>query len=169
MDIHRLSIDYSHLRQPMARPRCAPPFGIPIARRMADTNKHFNLSIRSFAWFFAGSLALLQLFILWTANGSHLGRILNVIWLFVITGYFFLLQLLICRFLPRLEPLDRYRMGIAALGLGLFFACLLDLNNGISTAYIDIVSGKARPYDQVLTDRARPVSACNTDTCHVPA
>lgn len=146
-----------------------PLFGMPIARRIAAAQERFDLSIRSFTWFLLSALAFLQIFILWTANGSSLGRILNVVWLFVIGGYFFLLQLLLNKYLARLELLERFRKGMAALGLGLFFACLLDINNGISTAYIDIFSGKARAYDQELTDRAAQVSAAHSDTCRVPA
>ena len=58
---------------------------------------------------------------------------------------------------------------MAALGLALFLCSLIDINNNVSTVYIDIVSGKARAYDLALKNREQIVSACKTDTCRVPA
>src|SRR5262249_51541215 len=142
-------------------------FGIPIGRRMAATNAPFDMGVASFARFLLGSLSVLLVFVIWIAKGSDLGRILDVIYFYVIAGYFFLLQLLVNKFLPRLEIAHRYRTAIATLGLGLFAATLLDLNNNVSTAYIDVLSGKAAAYDQALSDRAAMVNACKTDTCKV--
>jgi hypothetical protein len=95
--------------------------------------------------------------------------VLDVVYFFVITGYFFLLQLLLNKHQRRLEFITGRRRIFAVAGLALFAATLLDINNNISTAWIDIASGKARAYDQVLRDRGAQVSACKTDTCNVPA
>jgi hypothetical protein len=173
-----------------------PLFGLPLARRMAAgqpagqpstaagqpagqpsiaapestaARQPFALSVRGFAWSFAGSLVFLLLFVMWTTNGSDLERVLNVVYFYVIAGYFFLLQLLLNKYLPRLEFIDRHRTGFAVLGLALFAVTLLDLNNNVSTAYVDLLSGKARAYEEALAARDTTVSACKSDTCKVPA
>lgn len=169
-----------------------PIFGVPLARKMrkmatsqpatsrsaatrrpAATRGSFDPSARGFAWFFLGSMVFLLVFVMWTTRGSDLGRILDVVYFYLIAGYFFFLQLLTNKFLPRLDFIDRHPMGCALLGLGLFAATLLDLNNNVSTAYIDLLSGKAAAYDEALTGRdAKARASASTgksDTCRVPA
>jgi len=141
----------------------------PAARQPSALPGPFDGSPSGFAWFFAGSLVFAVIFVLWATRGSSLGRILDVVYLFVIAGYFFLLQLLLNKYLPRLEFIGRHRTGFAVLGLALFAATLLDLNNNVSTAYVDLLSGKARAYDEALVERDATVSACKSDTCKVSA
>src|SRR6185437_3433981 len=75
----------------------------PAARQPSALPGPFDGSPSGFAWFFAGSLVFAVIFVLWATRGSSLGRILDVVYLFVIAGYFFLLQLLLNKYLPRLE------------------------------------------------------------------
>jgi hypothetical protein len=51
----------------------------------------------------------------------------------------------------------------------LFILNIFDLNNNITTAYVDLLSGKAKCYDQELNERKTLVEQCRTDTCYVPS
>ena len=146
-----------------------PLFGISIARGMADTNRMFDISLRKFLWYYIGTVCFLLVFIVWVADGSSLGRIFDVIYLYVLLGYFFFLQILLCKNISRLEKWDQYKKGLSLLGLAVFLAGLFDINNNVSTAYIDVVSGKAKEYDHALSTRERTVKECVSDTCFVPA
>jgi hypothetical protein len=145
-----------------------PFFGIPLAHKMraAPTTAR---QVKDLLWFFLGTFCILQVFIIWVAGGSSLGRIFDVIYLFFILCYFSLLQLLLNKNLQRVAGLTKYAAALSVLGVALFLANMFDINNNISTAYLDIVSGKARQYDRELTARLRTAKECKSDTCYVPA
>lgn len=46
---------------------------------------------------------------------------------------------------------------------------IFDLNNNISTAYVDLLAGKAKRYDAELNERKILVENCSSDTCYVPS
>jgi hypothetical protein len=50
----------------------------------------------------------------------------------------------------------------------LFWAGVLDINNNISTAYIDLLSGKAQTYSREQIMRMQTAKRCIHDTCYVP-
>ncbi|HXB08150.1 MAG TPA: DUF6056 family protein [Puia sp.] len=146
-----------------------PLFGMPIAQKMRETNRSFTLSLKGFLWFYIGTFCFLQVFIIWVAGGSNLGRIFDVIYLFFLLGWFFILQQIINKNLHRLQPLARYSPAFAILGLLLFLSSLFDINNNISTAYVDIIAGKAKQYDVELINREQKIKECQSDTCYVRA
>jgi len=146
-----------------------PAFGAPIAQKMKDTNKSFGISLKNFIWFFIGVFCFLQVFVIWVAGGSNLGRIFDVIYLFFLLGCFFTLQLILNSNFQLAKKATGYSAALSLLGLALVISCLFDINNNVSTAYVDIVSGKASTYDRELADREKIVTRCQSDTCHVPA
>lgn len=146
-----------------------PLFGAPIAQKMKDSNQSFGVSLKSFVWFFIGVLCFLQVFIIWVAGGSNLGRIYDVIYLFFLLGSFFTLQLILNRNIQLVKKATEYAAPLSLLGLALVISCFLDLDNNVSTAYVDIVAGKANTYDRELTDREKLIRQCQSDSCRVPA
>lgn len=129
-----------------------PLFGMPIARKMREEGRSPGISLKHFLWYYLGAFSLIQVFIVWLSGGSSLGRIFDVIYLFFLLGYFFILQPVVVKYEHRLEPLQRFSAAFCWLGGVLFLFSLLDINNNISTAYVDLVSGKVRQYDLELTD-----------------
>lgn len=146
-----------------------PAFGAPIAQKMKEANKSFGVSPKNFIWFFIGVFCLLQVFVVWVAGGSNLGRIFDVIYLFFLLGCFFTLQLILNSNFQLVKKATEYSAFLSLLGLALVIACLIDINNNVSTAYVDIVAGKARTYDRELAEREKIVTRCQSDTCRVPA
>ena len=145
-----------------------PFFGIPLAQKMKSGQTTAD-PVKDLVWFFLGTFCLLQVFVIWMAGGSGLGRIFDVIYLFFIVCYFCILQLLLNKNLERIAGVTNYAAAPGLLGLALFLASLFDINNNISTAYLDIVSGKARQYDRELANRLKTAKECRSDTCYVPA
>ncbi len=119
--------------------------------------------------FFTALFLLLQLFIVWVAGGSNLGRIENVIYLFFLIGWFFNVQLLVNAYHSKQKPISSLSKPMMVLIVLLFFMDLFDINNNITTAYIDLVSGKARRYNIQLNERMDVVKQCRQDTCIVKA
>lgn len=142
-----------------------PLLGRPMAVRMAAENQFSSVSLKhSVAWFI-GAFVFIQLFSVWAAGGSNIGRIENVIYLFFIGGYFYLLQVYLVKHTRQAQiNIHPAWYTIAAL---LFFVNLFDINNNISTAWLDVVSGKAKRYDTELSERAVLAQHCTQDTCLV--
>ncbi|WP_431213959.1 DUF6056 family protein [Puia sp. P3] len=146
-----------------------PLFGAPIAQKIKNADQYPEASVKSWGWFFVCTLGLLLLFVVWTAGGSNLGRIFDVIYLFFLLGCFFILQLVLNRNEQLVRTATQYSSALGWLGLTLLLALLLDVNNNVSTAYVDIVAGKAEAYDRDLKEREVIVSQCHSDSCRVPS
>jgi hypothetical protein len=118
--------------------------------------------------FFILLFSLLQLFTVWVAGGSNLGRIENVIYLYFLLGWFFNVQLFINEYHQRQKPLSFFSKPLLAVIVLLFIINVFDVDNNISTAYIDVITGKAKRYNHELDKRMQLVSKCHADTCYVP-
>lgn len=147
-----------------------PLWGNTMARKMVERGACYSLSIKRTVIIFTVIIITLQFFTVWAAGGSNSGRIENVIYLFFILGYFFILQLyLVKRHTSAAgEPVSIHGLLFKAVVV-LFAATVLDINNNVSTAWLDLVSGKAKTYNSELNQRAMNAAACTKDTCLTPA
>ena len=145
-----------------------PLFGNPLAKKILAKGVQVKLKLSYSIAFFIALFLLLQLFTVWVAGGSNLGRIENVIYLYFLLGYFFNVQLFINRYYQKQQPVSFFSKPLLAIVVLLFFMNLFDINNNISTAYIDVVTGKAKRYSNQLNARAKLVTKCKQDTCFVP-
>lgn len=93
-----------------------PLFGMPIARKMREEGRSPDISLKHFLWYYLGAFSLIQVFIVWVSGGSSLGRIFDVIYLFFLLGYFFILQPVVVKYEHRLEPLQRFSAAFCSLG-----------------------------------------------------
>ena len=146
-----------------------PLFGNPLAKKMIALCFLVTIKSKHSIVLFILLFLLMQLFVVWVAGGSNLGRIENVVYLFLLLGWFFNVQLLVLRHHVKQKNAIVYPKPLLALVAMLFVMSVLDINNNISTAYVDLLSGKAKTYATELQDRLRLVKQCGTDTCLVPA
>ncbi|HVX49488.1 MAG TPA: DUF6056 family protein [Chitinophagaceae bacterium] len=147
-----------------------PVWGRPLAQRMVNAGACYTVSLRKVILVFMGVFILLQLFTVFTAGGSNAGRIQNVIYLFFLLGYFLILQLYLLQQAKQGERVVYTRQSLLyKMAVLLFFLGIADINNNISTAWIDVVSGKAKQYNKQLNQRAVFAKRCTQDTCLVPA
>lgn len=146
-----------------------PLWGNELARKMAGKQEWSEIKLKHIIIFFITSLAIVQLFTVWAAGGSNIGRIENVIYLFFVLGYFFVLQVYLVQHAQKIEgEALTINPVIRNIAIFLFIIALFDVNNNISTAWLDVVSGKAKKYNQQLDERAVLASRCVQDTCLVP-
>ncbi len=134
-------------------------------KKVSPVKKHrlFFLSISCFAVVFFS----LQLFIVWVAGGSNLGRTENVVYFFFLLGFFFNLHLFIYLYLPQRLLRDSFYKLVAAITVLVFFIDMFNIENNVSSAYVDLITGKAKQYNYELNERFVSVKACKTDTCYV--
>jgi len=146
-----------------------PLWGNTLAENVAGKQGWGDVNLKRTVIFFIASLVIVQLFTVWAAGGSNIGRIENVIYLFFILGYFFILQVyLVQRAIKTGGEAVTINPVLRNLAIGLFIIALFNINNNISTAWLDVVSGKAKKYNQQLDERAVMASHCTQDTCIVP-
>jgi len=144
-----------------------PVFGNPLAKKMIEQNVQMEVRFRHTFVFFIVSFVLLQVFTVWVAGGSNLGRIENVIYVYFLLGYFFNVQLFILEYWKGQKPVSTFSRPLLGVVYLLFFISVCDINNNISTAYIDVFSGKAKRYSEELDKRMQLVKQCYSDTCYV--
>ncbi|HWB25258.1 MAG TPA: DUF6056 family protein [Chitinophagaceae bacterium] len=146
-----------------------PLWGAPLAKRMVDDGACYTVKLLKVIIFFIAVFVLLQLFTVWAAGGSNIGRIENVIYLYFLLAYFLILQLFLVQKAQNIKPATENSYSwLHKVGLLLFFVSLLETNNNVSTAWIDLLSGKASRYNSELAERAILAQNCSKDTCQVP-
>lgn len=143
-----------------------PLWGNALAKKMVQSGACYSISIKRAVIIFAVIITGIQFFTVWAAGGSNAGRIENVIYLFFITGYFLILQLYLVKRhgSTGVESINMHHLLFKA-AVVLFAAGVLDINNNVSTAWLDLVSGKAKKYDSELNERANVAVRCIQDTC----
>ena len=145
-----------------------PFIGIPLAQKLSLNKITVSFKLKTFAFLSVALILFLQLFAVWFAGGSNLGRIENVIYLFFLLAYFFGLQLFINQLSIEKKNSFITNKFFLSIAVTTFAVTVFDLNNNISTAYIDLISGKAIKYDKELSERDEIAKLCKTDTCYVP-
>jgi hypothetical protein len=145
-----------------------PLFGIPLAKKINPGGNFFLVNLKLSIILYFLLFLLLELFFVWVAGGSNLGRVENVIYLYFLLGWFFNLNVIIVKYWKKDDilstPLRNIIYGFICL---LFFLNIFDINNNISTAYIDLISGKAKKYENELIDRQKLIKLSTSDTCIV--
>jgi hypothetical protein len=139
-----------------------------IIRQLADRSViviNFRKSLLSFLLMFAA----VQVFVIYAAGGGNLGRIENNLYLFFLLGFTFNLYVFINKYFNRRSFNLFLNKPFAVITGLLFLLNVCDVENDISSAYVDILSGRAKRYDQELTERLVLIKSCKTDTCYVPA
>lgn len=103
-----------------------------------------------------------------------IGRIANVIYLYYIVGWFFLVQLLIFQHKEKIETYYKHRLAwVVTYGLLFVFIFnnVLSLNNNIGTSYVDLITGKAYHYSIEMQNRYKIMkdNQSSNDTIVLPA
>lgn len=145
-----------------------PLWGNAMAEKMAGKQGWGEIKLKRAIIFFIATIAFVQLFTVWAAGGSNIGRIENVIYLFFLLGYFFILQVYLVQRVQKKREAITINPILRNIAVCLFVICLFDINNNISAAWLDVVSGKAKKYNREQNDRAIMASRCAQDTCIVP-
>jgi len=144
-----------------------PLFGQPLADKILVQNNSANIKFRHAIVFFVALFIALQLFAAWVAGGSNLGRIENVIYLYFILGWFFNVQLFINEYHQLQKSSSFFSKPPTVVVIMLFVITVFDINNNISTAYIDVITGRAKQYSDELEARRQSINFCHDDTCYV--
>ena len=145
-----------------------PLCGNPLAKKMNDDGACYSVKLKRVIIFFIITFFIIQLFTVWAAGGSNAGRIENVIYLFFILGYFFILQLYLVQRVSKSENTAvNFHPLLFKIAVVLFFINMLDVNNNISTAWLDVVSGKSAKYNAEQNERVALAKHCIKDTCLV--
>lgn len=142
-------------------------WGNTLAEKMAANRDWEEIRLKRVIIFFIASLVLVQLFTVWAAGGSNIGRIENVIYLFFILGYFFIVQVYLVQRVKKTGEAISTNPILRNIAVCLFVISLFDINNNLSAAWLDVVSGKAKKYNLELNERAVIASRCTHDTCIV--
>ncbi len=145
-----------------------PFFGIPLAEKIKESGKIPFINLKLSVTVYLSLFFLLQLFFVWVAGGSNLGRVENVIYLYFLLGWFFNLHLALVKYSYKefISFTSSQKIFYGCIIL-LFFLHVFDINNNISTAYIDFISGKAKKYETELIERQKLIKLSTSDTCIV--
>ncbi|MCC9168856.1 DUF6056 family protein [Pontibacter harenae] len=116
--------------------------------------------------FYFVSLYFMNFAYTWAAGAVPKPRVENVIYFFFILGWFYNLNIAINCFANELQQTRLLSLLTAALLL-LFTRLLLNIDNNISTAYLDLLSGKATNYNKELNSRYTFLETSNCNICIV--
>jgi hypothetical protein len=140
---------------------------MPLAEKLSSSQIFIVFKLKGLVFLFVALILFLHLFAIWFAGGSNLGRIENVIYFFSLLAYFFCLQLFLNRLNSENNNSFYTNKLINSITVIAFVMTVFDLNNNITTAYIDLISGKAAAYSNELGERDEMVKLSKTDTCIV--
>ena len=146
-------------------------WGLPLANKIVNEKIKIMINHRLSLIFFLGFIYLSNFIFIWSTGSSPLAakRVLNVIYLNFILGWFLNLQLFLNNNYDLLKKMPNNISDLLVI-LSLILLCLLpfNLHNNISTAYIDLISGKAKRYNNELMNRYQLINSCEKDTCEIP-
>ncbi|NDK54608.1 DUF6056 family protein [Pontibacter fetidus] len=126
-------------------------FGLPLADKVKH-NRLFQVDIRLVLLYFLVTIFLMNFVFAWSTGERPTPRLENVIYFFFLFGWFYGLQVAITKYktffsATTISPVP------AAFALLIFLLSIVQIDNNISTAYVDLASGKAAAYDKALNQR----------------
>ncbi|WP_242929513.1 hypothetical protein [Pontibacter vulgaris] len=114
---------------------------------------------------FFTTLFLMNFAYTWSVGGVPKPNVENVIYFYFLLGWFFNLHVILNK-LPttiQIAPNPLFTVSIIVL----FIRLVLDINNNISTAYLDLISGKAARHNNELNKRYVFLNQSNCKICVV--
>jgi len=147
-------------------------FFIPVAVKLSDTMKdrfnHFSVNPLVAIVIFL-SIWILSFFPAFYSTGSRPpDRTLNFLYIFLMLGWFYLIQVTIFFFKIKLNIRMRELPGYVYLILGLVMFLILSQPNNVRTAYGDLLRGRAAEYSRELNERYETIRSCNdNEICKV--
>ena len=145
------------------------PVGTKISHTQKSANPFSNIHPLLSLFLFT-SLMIAVSFPYWwsTGNESLPGRVVNVIYLLFLIGWFLTLQICIqflrTRYNVQFGKLPNY----VSLAITIFIAISL-MNGNIKTAYENLLDGRAYRYNKELNKRYETIQHCEVDICDVTA
>lgn len=142
-------------------------FGLPLADKY-KSSRLFKIDLRLAGVYFLGTIFLMNFAFAWSTGERPTPRLENVIYFFFLFGWFYVLQVAVQHYSSQLASLRTIVHVIPTLALAIFILSILNIDNNISTAYVDLISGKAKAYDTALTQRYSLLEASDCQVCEVP-
>lgn len=126
----------------------------------------FKVPLRLSLLYFVITLFLMNFAFTWSVGAVPKSSVENVIYFYFVLGWFYNLQVAINRFYGHFYRIRSTSILTAAL-LFLFIRLVLDINNNINTAYLDLLSGKATKYNKELNMRYTFLKTSGCNLCMV--
>ncbi|MER2995993.1 DUF6056 family protein [Pontibacter populi] len=141
-------------------------FGLPLAEKLKN-NRAFIVDLRLVALYFLVTIFLMNFAFAWSTGERATPRLENVIYFFFLFGWFYSLQVAIQNYSWVFTTNYSNSPIIPVFALLIFILSVLNIDNNISTAYIDLISGKATAYDKALNHRYASLKGSDCDSCIV--
>lgn len=132
----------------------------------ANFNRIFNISLPLSILYFLTTLFLMNFAYTFSVGAVPIPRVENVIYFFFVLGWFYNLQVGVTKFHYQFQQ-TRVPSILSVALMILFLRLVLDINNNISTAYLDVLSGKAKVYNKELNQRYSYLKKSSCDVCFV--
>ncbi|WP_460879603.1 DUF6056 family protein [Pontibacter rugosus] len=142
-------------------------FGAQI-REAYQQSRLFKVPLSLLFLYIIGTLFLMHFVFTWATGERPTPRVENVIYFFLLLSWFYTLQVLIIQ-RPSWLLIQQAPFLVKGGILLLFLLSVLDIQNNVSTAYLDLLSGKAAKYNSALQDRAAYLHESKCYKCIVPA
>ncbi|GAA4294850.1 DUF6056 family protein [Nibribacter koreensis] len=131
--------------------------------------KLFSLDLRLVGFFYLVTLFAMHFLFVWSTGERPTPRLENVIYFYLLLGWFYILQAWLVRnhlstaslplAFPKLVP---------AVAVLLFVLYVLTQQNPITAAFTDLITGTAARYDQEMQARYKTLTTSNCQTCALP-
>lgn len=117
------------------------------------------------------SVFLITLFLMnfaytWSVGGVPMDNVENVIYFYFVLGWFYNLHILMEKFSLQFRQI-RYSPVLASFVMFTFLLLVFNIDNNISTAYLDLLSGKAERHNRELNDRYAFLKTSGCQNCIV--
>ncbi|MFD2513002.1 DUF6056 family protein [Pontibacter locisalis] len=137
--------------------------GISFSNRF---NNAFDIPLPVSVAVFITTLFLMSFAYSWSTGGETKGSVGNVIYFYFIMGWFYNLHVVINRFPTHFQQIGF--PSVLAIPVMLLFARLIfNIDNNVSTAYLDLLSGKATRHDKELNKRYTFLRTSDCKVCAV--
>ncbi len=114
---------------------------------------------------FFTTLFLMNFVYTWSVGGVPKPNVENVIYFYFLLGWFYNLHVILNKLPTTLQIAPHSLFTVSAIAL--FIRLVLDINNNISTAYLDLISGKAARHNNELNMRYVFLNQSNCKICIV--
>ncbi|WP_347157287.1 DUF6056 family protein [Pontibacter chitinilyticus] len=128
--------------------------------------KFFSVPLQLSLTCFLTTLFLMNFAYTWSVGAVLETKVENVLYFYFVLGWFYNLQVAMERFANQVQLIQQNFVVTAAIML-LFIRMVFNLDNNISTAYLDLLSGKAAQFNDELNTRYAYLRDSECDVCIV--
>ncbi len=126
----------------------------------------FNVPLGLSCFVFLASLFLMNFAYAWSIGGVPETNVENVIYFYFVIGWFYNLHVALYKFSGRIKAKAPNMLYTAAV-MVLLVRIVFDVNNNISSAYLDLLSGNAARHDKELNERYTYLKESGCDVCEI--